>query len=502
MNRLPLLCLILSTCVPQAISAAQLLAGTAKVEITDRNAGLVNDPAWAKALVLKQGDMVAVIVTVDAVAIGEIGRIPNSYLGSVRAQLQKDLGIQPKNVFANASHCHHIVRTDSDRLTVQAVKEAFQKLEPVKVGAGRGFENRIQENRRMWMKDGTQTDVRRAYSMPRDEDVASAGPIDPEIGILRIDRTDGRPLAVLYNFAAHPIHGVPNGGNTADYPAFASKAIEENTGGNAMAFFIQGCAGDINPSKYKDVHQPHDAEPLGNLLGLSVLRAWRAITPKDPGDLRVVNEPLALPRSPDFAQRMAAIEAEQKKLLAAMQGTSLNFKTFLPLYVQYKVTGEFPSFYSHRYMHEEMIGRNDLKKLDEENRANMDQYLRNIDIMERLTRLQTNYDLLKKHQAEAIASGSKTIDVEVAAIKVGDFRLVTFPGELTVEIGLGLKKRVTTPTTFVAGYTNGYLYYTATTKQRANTGYAQEDCDARVAPEWQPIFEAKALDVLKALDAR
>jgi hypothetical protein len=153
-------------------------------------------------------------------------------------------------------------------------------------------------------------------------------------------------------------------------------------------------------------------------------------------------------------------------------------------------------------MHEKAIGRNDLEKLDEENRANMDQYLRNIDIMERLTRLQTNYDLLKKHQAEAIASGSKTIDVEVAGLKVGDFRLVTFPGELTVEIGLGLKKRVTTPTTFVAGYTNGYLYYTATTRQRSNTGYAQEDCDARVAPEWQPIFETKALAVLKQLDAR
>lgn len=352
----------------------------------------------------------------------------------------------------------------------------------------------------MWLKDGTQADVRRAYSMPRDEDVVTPGPIDPEIGILRIDRKDGRPLAVLYNFAAHPIHGVPSGGNTADYPGFASKAIEENTGGDAMAFFIQGCAGDINPSKYKDVHQPHDAEPLGNLLGLSVLRAWRKIEAKDNATLRVINETLALPRSPDFAQRMAAIQAEQAKLLKQMQGTSLNFKTFLPLYVQYKVTGEYPSFYSHRYMHEQAIGRDDLKKLDEENRANMDQYLRNINIMEQLTRLQTNFDLLKKHQAEMIASGSKTIDAEVAALKIGDFRLLTFPGELTVEIGLGLKKRAKQPNTFIAGYTNGYLYYTATTKQRSNTGYAQEDCDARVAPEWQSVFESKAASVLDRLE--
>jgi hypothetical protein len=36
-------------------------------------------------------------------------------------------------------------------------------------------------------------------------------------------------------------------------------------------------------------------------------------------------------------------------------------------------------------------------------------------------------------------------------------------------------------------------------EQRNNTGYAQEDCDTLVAPEWQAIFEGKALDVLRQL---
>lgn len=39
--------------------------------------------------------------------------------------------------------------------------------------------------------------------------------------------------------------------------------------------------------------------------------------------------------------------------------------------------------------------------------------------------------------------------------------------------------------TFVAGYTNGYLFYLPTEAQRKNTGYAQEGCDCRVAPEGQ-----------------
>ncbi|MBL8290973.1 MAG: hypothetical protein JNN08_04010, partial [Bryobacterales bacterium] len=288
-------------------------------------------------------------------------------------------------------------------------------------------------------------------------------------------------------------------GNTADYPGFASKAIEETLGNGALALFLQGAGGDINPAKYKDVHQPHDSEPLGNLLGLSVLRAWRTIQPKDDAPVRILNEVLTLPRGVDYPRRIAALEAEQKRLLASLQGTSINFKTFLPLYIQYQVTGEFPSYYSHRYQHEKALNREDLAKLDAENRAAMDQYLRNIHTMEQLTRLQINLALLRKHHARHLAEGSKPFTAEVVALRAGDFHLVTFPGELTVEIGLGIKQRAQAPFTFVAGYTNGYLYYTATVRQRTNTGYAQEDCDSLVAPEWQALFEQKAAQLLAGL---
>lgn len=496
---MPVIALLLVLAVLAPTASAELLAGTARVDITDYQAGPVNDPSYAKALVLKNGSSVAVIITVDAVAIGEIGRIPNHFMASVREKLQVDLNIPPASLLVNASHCHSIVRTDSDVLAVHAVKEAWKKLEPARAAAGRGHEDRIQENRRMFLKDGTQIDVRRAYSMPRDEDVTTIGPIDPAIGLLRIDRKDGRPLAVLYNFAAHPIQGVPSNGNTADYPGFASKAIEETLGNGALALFIQGAGGDINPAKYKDVHQPHDAEPLGNLLGLSVLRAWRSIQPKDDAPVRILNEVLTLPRGIDYPQRIAALQAEQKHLLQSLQGTSINFKTFLPLYIQYKDTGEFPSYYSHRYLHEKALNREDLAKLDAENRAAMDQYLRNIHTMEQLTRLQANLALLRKHHARHLAEGSKPFTAEVVTLRVGDFHLVTFPGELTVEIGLGIKQRAQAPFTFVAGYTNGYLYYTATVRQRTNTGYAQEDCDSLVAPEWQALFEQKAAELLAGL---
>ena len=480
-------------------NAAQINAGVAKADITDYTAGPVNDPLYVKALVLKDEVKTAVMITVDAVAIGEIGRIENSFLADVRSRLQKDLSIPSSNVLINASHCHGVVRKDIVGLTVQAVKEACQNAVPVNIGAGVGRESRIAENRRLKLKNGGETDVRRAYALPPDEEVVASGPVDPDIGLLRIDRKNGKTLAVVYNFACHPITGVPSGGNTADFPGFASKVIEENTGDGAVALFLQGCAGDINPVRYKDVHHPHDAESLGNLLGLSAMRALMKIQTREQGEIKVVNEVIALPRGTDLEKRSAEMEAEQTRLVESLKGTSLNLKTFIPLFVQYALSSNYPSYDSHGYLQDQSMGRDDLKKLDAENRANMDRYIQNIHVMEQLTRIQENLSLLKKHQAQNVASGKKTIDVEVVGMRIGDFVMVTFPGEPSVEIGLDIKKKSPHPFTFVAGYSNGYIYYAPTTKQRNNAGFAQEDCDCLVAPEWQKLYEEKVNALLKKL---
>jgi len=477
------------------LHAANLCAGAAKVDITDRT-GPVNDPCYAKALVLKSGETTAVLITVDAVAIGEIGRIGNGFLATVRGALEKDLGIPPSNVVINASHCHGVVRADTAQLVVQVVKDAVKNIDFVKVGVGTGNESRISENRRLRMKDGSEVDMRRAYSMPRDEDVASVGPIDPQVGLVRLDREDGMPLAVIYNFACHPIMNPPSKGNSADYPGFASKIIEEATG--AMALFIQGCGGDINPVRYKEVTRPADAEPLGTMLGATVLAAIRQIEVKDNAVLKVSNEIVSVPRAADYEKRISNIETEQKTLLAALKPTNVNFKAFLPLLLEQRLWPDFPSHHSQSYLHDQTLEKKAISQLDADNKALVENYLANIQIMERLTRLNTNHALLKKHLAETQAAAKPTLDVEVCGLRIGDFKLVTFPGELTVQVGLNIKKAAD-PSAFVAGYTNGYIYYTPTVNQRNNSGYAQEDCDTLVAPEWQKIFETKALEVLQQL---
>ncbi len=129
-----------------AAHAAPLTAGAAKVDITDREAGPVNDPLYVKALVVKDDATTVAIITVDAVAIGEIGKIGNDYLPTVRTRLEKELLIPPTNVLINTSHCHGVVCAEVTERTIQAVKEAAQNMVPVNVGAGSGHEDRVMEN--------------------------------------------------------------------------------------------------------------------------------------------------------------------------------------------------------------------------------------------------------------------------------------------------------------------------------------------------------------------
>ena len=91
-------------CLLSSVSAEQIVAGVGKVEITDRTNKMVNDPLYAKALVIKSDASQLVIVTVDAVAIGGIGYIRNDFLANVRARLKTDLNIAPEQFDPRHQH--------------------------------------------------------------------------------------------------------------------------------------------------------------------------------------------------------------------------------------------------------------------------------------------------------------------------------------------------------------------------------------------------------------
>jgi len=100
---------VLGGVVAAPLTAAELRAGTAVVDVTDPGAEKVHDPSMAKVLLLEQEGRRGVLVTIDAVAIGGIGPIGDRFLAELRERLARDHAIPPEAVIVNASHCHAAV---------------------------------------------------------------------------------------------------------------------------------------------------------------------------------------------------------------------------------------------------------------------------------------------------------------------------------------------------------------------------------------------------------
>ncbi|MDD5707487.1 MAG: hypothetical protein PHR35_16310, partial [Kiritimatiellae bacterium] len=259
---------------PMSTDAAVLHAGVARGDITNRARGAaVRDPLYAKALVLDDDRTRLAIVAMDTTAVGGravsggiLGDGGEAFLPDLRARISKELGIPGGNVLVNASHTHppgRILCGDREqvRRTFEAVRQAARSLVPVRIGVGSGREERIAINRDLRLRDGRHWSLRHSNPTPPDEEVAGVGPTDPEIGVLRIERLDGRPLALVYNFACHPLWGDLQGGITANFPGVASRLIEEQLGHGAMAIFLQGAGGNICDVDFKEFGRPRDVEP-------------------------------------------------------------------------------------------------------------------------------------------------------------------------------------------------------------------------------------------------
>ena len=485
-----------------AIINGSLYAGVAKSDITTDFVGAsIHDPLYAKALVMDDGDTKVVIIAMDVVAIGGISDVRDSFLPALRDRIQQELGIDAQNVLVNASHTHpagRLLCDDSEQInrTFDAVKRALQNMAPVKVGVGVGYEDRIMINRTLKLKNGKSWTIRHANPCPPDDEVTGIGTVDPEIGILRIDRLDGRPLAVVYNFACHPLMGVPGGAITANFPGFASKVIEDNLGDDVMALFLQGAGGDITEVLYKDVSHPRDAEPIGTLLGLSVLKGLKNIESVD-AKLSVISEKIELPRRTDIPERIASLQQEQSELLASLRFTSLNIKSFLPLYIKYALNPDYPADYSYRYMHAEKIRSRDMAAMDAENRTNLEKYMSNILAMEKLARIQDDIATLQHHQSLNEEAGFAPIAGEALGIKIGDCAIISSPAEILVEVGLNVKKASPHKYTFISAFSNGYVHYGPPSSDYSDGGYEVTEC--LLAPEWQDVFENAAIRTLRRL---
>lgn len=171
------------------------------------------------------------------------------------------------------------------RLLLDGVKEARAKLAPARIAVGTGFAM-ANINRRAKNVDGK---IRLGLN--------PYGPVDRQIGLIRLERADGTLLAVIANYA---IHGTALSGSnlqiSGDVPGTVATYIEEKL--STTLLFVNGAAGNIAPiySVYPDFQGAHLSE-FNVLLGDRILEALSAM-PRSTASvrLRTIEKVIETPR--------------------------------------------------------------------------------------------------------------------------------------------------------------------------------------------------------------
>jgi neutral ceramidase len=206
------------------------------------------DPLFARILVLSDGEKRLGLVTLD------LGRtFDNASMDIVRTRVLKSAKIE--TVLFCASHTHSAPWIDDSYADGEqpswqktalekigsALEDAAGRMIPAAIGTGFG-QTYIGHNRRLLNPDGTVKMLwGNATKLP-------TSPVDPTVGIIRIDDNHGNPIAILVNYACHPVvFGPDNLRYSADYPGAMAKTVESAFAGRPICFFLQGAPGDINP---------------------------------------------------------------------------------------------------------------------------------------------------------------------------------------------------------------------------------------------------------------
>jgi len=371
-----------------------------------RSSGIDRD-LHARALVLDDGRERIGLVVADVVSLDD------ATVGEVRRLVQSGAAIPPENLSVAFTHSHsapgvkftNTGAIDSEwsqvlpRLMAGAVTEAARDMVPCRIGSARGFVE--------------------AASFDRTRPLGEGGRIDREVAVLATETPKGDPLAMLVNFACHPVvFGPRNLLISPDYPGHLVELLERSWGGTVI--FVNGCCGDIDPRVNGTEWGSGDArecQRMAQAIGGAALHAASKIEPKL--DFRVaarsVRVSLPLRRIPSAARASAQLRKAEAQL-------------------QSRVSERVP-------------------KPD---------------------RWYTEH-LLSWARAQAKLAETREVpeaEVEIQALGLGPEILIGIPGEVFCGIGLAIKRELGSLSAIVAGYANGCLSYIPTRAAFRAGGYA------------------------------
>lgn len=289
---------LLSLAFALATARAEFRAAVVKVDISPktpqwlmgygpRKSTGVRDPIFHRIAALDDGATQAFLVASDLCLFS-----PTVY-DDVAAELKKETGIEPRQLWWSVTHSHSTPevgppgmydillkgRSDHDwdreycafvkSTLIAGIKKARAELAPARLATGTGV-SRANINRRARDADGK-------ISLGLNPD----GPVDRQIGMLRLERADGSLMGLIANYA---MHGTVLGSSfvqvSGDGPGIVSAYVEEKLG--APVLYVNGAAGNLAPIyTVQDLAKSHIGE-FRVLLGEKIIEANRSMGPAGP----------------------------------------------------------------------------------------------------------------------------------------------------------------------------------------------------------------------------
>ena len=279
--------------------AGQLRASVVKVDITPdkpqwllgyapRQSTGIHDHLFHRIVAMDDGKTQFYLISTDICLAS-----PSVY-DEVTQTIEQQTGIKPSSVWWTFTHTHAApeigppgmgevflgTRYNHDHNTeysawakqqlIQGVKDARDKLQPARLVVGWGYAS-ASINRRAHNEEG--------------EDFLGLnpdGPVDHQIGLIRLEKADGSLLALIANYA---MHGTALGGEnpliSGDAPGVVAEYVEEKLG--APMLYIQGAAGNQAPiyTVQKDFKAAH-LDAFKVLLGDHIIAANAHLGPASP----------------------------------------------------------------------------------------------------------------------------------------------------------------------------------------------------------------------------
>ncbi len=243
----------------------------------------VHDDLYARALVLDDGRRSIAVLSVDAVGYDNAILGPDrNFTSELRSRIASRTGLAQEGVMLTATHSHSTPETlgltpfrETEGIhdwleghleaLASTVTEAWEKRTAVRAYAGVTQVPGVARHRRIPLKDGT---LNRAGAYPRLEEAAGSWAVDEALAVLYFEAGNGEPLAVMVNFAAHPVVAMLLPPVSADYPGTLTASVEAGLDG-ATCLFVNGACGNVNSIRVTTGFD--DVSWIGRTLGRAAL---------------------------------------------------------------------------------------------------------------------------------------------------------------------------------------------------------------------------------------